>query len=86
MHYERDGVKIGVSDKFIYLDEIYIKFKEGVSLYKSTYYKSDKPIKLKKKDYIGNKKKSSYLIRFFDLLYAPEDYLINNGFYKANTC
>ena len=81
MHYEKDRIKIGVSDKFIYLEEIYSKFKEGVSLYKRTYYKSNKPIKLKKKDYTSKK-----AFRFFDLIYAPEEYLINNGFYKDNSC
>ncbi len=52
-------------NKYIYLDEIYYKFKEGIALYDTKYYSSDKPIKLKKKEYSTKKKNSTeYFVRF----------------------
>ena len=66
--------KNSLSNKFIYLDEIYYKFKEGISLYDTKYYASDKPIKLKKKDLTTKKKNSKeYLIRFFTLIQSPNE-------------
>lgn len=43
-------------------------------------YSSDKPITLKKKNLISVKRKNYSLHRFFELQFAPEEYLINNGF------
>lgn len=61
----KDCEKNSLSNKFIYLDEIYYKFKEGIALYDTKYYASDKPIKLKKKDLTTKKKNSKeYFIRF----------------------
>ena len=61
-------------NKYIYLDEIYYKFKEGISLYDTKYYTSNKPIKLKKKDLITKKKNSKeYFIRFFTLIQSPNE-------------
>lgn len=60
--------------KYIYLDEIYYKFKEGISLYDTKYYTSDKPIKLKKKDFTNRKKNSTeYFVRFFTLIHSPNE-------------
>ena len=36
----KDYEKNSLSNKFIYLDEIYYKFKEGISLYDTKYYAS----------------------------------------------
>ena len=64
-----------MSNKFVYLDEIYYKFKEGICLYDTKYYSSNKPIKLKKKDYTNRKKgMTSYFIRYFTLIKTPENY------------
>lgn len=52
-------------------------WKNGASLIDEKYYSSNKPISLKKKNL---KKKGYTLVRFFDLEYAPESYLINNGY------
>lgn len=66
--------KNSLSNKFIYLDEIYYKFKEGISLYDTKYYTSNKPIKLKKKDLITKKKNSTeYFVRFFTLIQSPNE-------------
>ena len=66
--------KNSLSNKFIYLDEIYYKFKEGIALYDTKYYASDKPIKLKKKDLTTKKKNSKeYFIRFFTLIQSPNE-------------
>lgn len=83
MRLSKDGREtVGINDKFIYSDDIYYKFKEGISLYKTTYYSSDKPIKLKKKNYIGKYTKDGYFIRFFNLEFAPLNWLIENGYTK----
>lgn len=77
--YEKNNQRIVVNDKFIYCDSIYMIWKNGASLIEEKYYSSDKPISLKKKDL--KKKKGEYILfRFFELKYAPENYLINNGF------
>lgn len=63
-----------MSNKYIYLDEIYYKFKEGIALYDTKYYSSDKPIKLKKKEYSTKKKNSTeYFVRFFTLIQLPNE-------------
>ena len=43
------------------------------------YISSSKPITIKKKN-LSVKKKNYSLRRFFELQFAPEEYLINNGF------
>ena len=78
----KDGNDVTVNNNFIYSDEIYYKFKEGISLYKATHYISNKPIKIKKKDLIGKRTKEGYFIRFFTLAFAPLDWLIENGYTK----
>lgn len=61
-------------NKYIYLDEIYYKFKEGIALYDTKYYSSDKPVKLKKKEYSTKKKNSTeYFVRFFTLIQSPNE-------------
>jgi len=77
--YEKNNQRIVVNDKFIYCDSIYMIWKNGASLIEEKYYSSDKPISLKKKD-LKKKKEGYILFRFFELKYAPENYLINNGF------
>lgn len=61
-------------NKYIYLDEIYYKFKEGIALYDTKYYSSNKPVKLKKKEYSTKKKNSTeYFVRFFTLIQSPNE-------------
>lgn len=82
MQFIKDGIIVRVNDKFIYSDEIYYKFKEGIALYKSTYYSSDKPIKVKKKDLRSKNINGCYFVRFFTLEFAPLNYLLTNGYNK----
>ncbi len=88
--YEKDNISVIVNDKFIYHSEVYKLWKGGASLLEEKYYSSDKPIRLKKSD-IKVKKKDYILYRFFNLEYAPEEYLINNNYkilenYEGNIC
>lgn len=77
--YEKDKNIVYTNDKFIYNDELYLIWSWGASLLEDKYYSSDKPITLKKKD--RKLKKKNYIIyRFFTLKFAPEEYLINNGY------
>lgn len=84
MIYEKNNQRVIVNDKFIYCDAIYMFWKGGASLVEEKYYSSDKPISLKKKD-LKKKKKEYTLFRFFELEYAPEKYLINNGYKIVET-
>jgi len=77
--YEKDNVAIRTHDKFIYSSIIYKFWNGGTSLVEEKYYSSDKPIIIKKKD-LRLKRKGYFLYRFFHLEYAPEDYLIRNGY------
>lgn len=52
----------------------------GAALMEEKYYASDKPITLKKKNLISVKRKTIHCIDFSKLQFAPEEYLINNGF------
>ena len=80
----KDGSNVVVHDKFIYSDEIYYKFKEGISIYSTTHYVSDKPIKVKKKDLLSKRTKDGYFVRFFNLEFAPLNWLIENGYIEKN--
>lgn len=84
MIYEKDGQQVGINDKFIYLSEIYQLWGWGAALLDSKYYSSDKPIKMKKGQNTL-KKKGYSLCRFWELCFAPENYLINNGFKLIET-
>lgn len=81
--FEKNGEIVHSNDKFIYLEEIYLIWSWGASLLDEKYYSSDKPISLKKKD-LKLKKKNYIIYRFFTLKYAPEYYLINNGYKTVN--
>jgi hypothetical protein len=77
-YYKKDGQVVGVHDKFIYLSEIYKYWKNGASLIEEKYIQSNKPIVLTKKQ-----KVSKDLRRYFELKFAPEDYLIKNNYYET---
>lgn len=75
--YEKNNQIVYVNDKFIYCSSVYLIWKWGASLVEEKYYTSKKPISLKKQIV----RKKNYIIqRFFELEFAPENYLINNGF------
>lgn len=77
--YEKNGKKVITCDKFIYCSSIYQIWKNGAMMLDEQYYSSNKPIEIKKKDLI--KRKKGYIIqRFFDLEYAPEEYLWKEGY------
>lgn len=77
--YEKDNIQIIVNDKFIYRSTIFKFWKNGATQLDEKYYASSKPIKLKK---VSLKKKDYQLYRFFELEFAPEDYLIKKGYKK----
>lgn len=77
--YEKDNIIVTSSNKFIYCSSVYKLWKGGASLIEEKYYSSNRPIKLKKKNLYLNKK--DYIIfRFFDLEFAPEEYLLQEGY------
>ena len=77
--YEKDKQIVHTHDKFIYCSSIYQSWSWGAALMEEKYFSSSKPITIKKKN-LSVKKKNYSLRRFFELQFAPEEYLINNGF------
>ena len=77
--YEKDKQNVHTHDKFIYCSSVYQIWSWGAALMEEKYYSSNKPIVLKKNQLCCKRKKYS-LHRFFELQFAPEEYLINNGF------
>lgn len=78
--YEKDKQIVYTHDKFIYYSTVYQIWGWGAALVDEKYYSSNKPIVLKKKNFIFVKRKNYSLHRFFELQFAPEDFLIENGF------
>nr|DAG87692.1 MAG TPA: hypothetical protein [Crassvirales sp.] len=55
-------------------------------MFEEKQYNTNKPLKLKKKDFINRKKKADeYFIRFLTLEFAPESYLIKEGYTLINS-
>lgn len=77
--YEKGKEQVVVNDKFIYCSSVYIIWEKGASLLEEKHYTSDEPIKFKKKD-LKLKKKNYILYRYFDLEFAPEEWLQTNGY------
>jgi hypothetical protein len=82
MIYNKDSEYVKVSDRFVYVESIYILLKNRAELFSEKFYKSSKPIKLKKKDLLKKTKKYT-LYRFLDLVEAPLEYLVTNKFKKV---
>ena len=78
--YEKDKLVVYTHDKFIYYSSVYQMWKGGAALIEEKYYASDKPITLKKKNLISVKKKNYSLRRFFELQFAPEEWLLQQGY------
>lgn len=83
MIYEKKNEYVQVKDKFIYCSSVYKLSKRKAELIEEKYYSSTVPIKLKKKDLVL-KKKEYILYRFFDLIAAPLEYLLNNNYHAKN--
>ena len=67
-------------DKFIYCSSVYQIWGWGAALMEEKYYASDRPITLKKKNLISVKRKNYSLHRFFELQFAPEEWLLQQGY------
>lgn len=82
MMYHKNSEYVKVSDKYVYLESIYILLKNRAELFSEKFYKSNKPIKLTKKNLL-KKTKNYTLYRFLDLIEAPLEYLLTNKFKKV---
>ena len=67
-------------NKFIYCSSVYQMWGCGAALMEEKYYASDRPITLKKKNLISVKRKNYSLHRFFELQFAPEEWLLQQGY------
>jgi hypothetical protein len=79
--YIKNDEVVGVAETFIYHIETYVAWKNGVALYDDKWYSSKEPLKFKKKDNLI-KRKTYKLFRLISMDYAPESYLIRNGYYE----
>lgn len=77
--YQKDKELVTANDKFIYCSSVYLLWKGGAALQGEKYYASDKPIKLKKKN-TKIKGKGYTVFNFLELQFAPEEYLLQNGY------
>ena len=79
--YIKNDEVVGVAETFIYHIETYVAWKNGVALYDEKWYSSKEPLKFKKKNNLL-KRKTYKLFRLINMEYAPESYLIRNGYYE----
>lgn len=77
--YEKDRQIVYTHNKFIYCSSVYQIWGWGAALIEEKYYASDKPITLKKKN-LSVKRKNYSLHRFFELQFAPEEWLLQQGY------
>lgn len=78
--YEKDRQIVYTHNKFIYCSSVYQIWGWGAALVDEKYYTSDKPITFKKKNLISVKRKNYSLHRFFELQFAPEEWLLQQGY------
>ena len=84
--YEKERQIVQTHSSLIYETSTHNAFKRGTSLFEEKQYSTNKPLKLKKKDFINRKKKADeYFIRFLTLEFAPESYLIKEGYTLINS-
>lgn len=79
--YEKNKQVVYVNDKFVYCSSIYQIWSWGAALIEEKYYSSRNPIILKK---LSLKKKKYSLHRFFELQFAPEEWLLQQGYKLIN--
>jgi hypothetical protein len=68
-----------IANKFIYCCETYKIWPKGACLIDTKYYKTNKPLDLKKIPTVL-KRKNYNLNRFINLVAAPEEYLVINNY------
>lgn len=78
--YEKDKQIVYTHNKFIYCSSVYQMWGWGAALMEEKYYASNRPITLKKKNLISVKRKNYSLYRFFELQFAPEEWLLQQGY------
>ena len=80
--YQLNGQLVGVSDRYIYLEEIFKHTPRSFQLVRSQYLSCKSPItkRPKKADYKYDKSTKTAIQRIFTLCYAPEHYLITHGY------
>lgn len=79
MIYVKNNQEVKVASEFVYQVEVYRMWKRGAYLLDDTFYKTTKPLNLKKFPLLL-KRKTYTIRRFVTLICAPEFYLINQGY------
>lgn len=79
MKYEKNGLILEESDQFLYQEELYLAFPNRWELYRVKNYSSKAPIN-KKNARAYSENHGCYVQRYWELIAAPKQYLINEGF------
>lgn len=79
MVYEKNGQLIKAADRFLYLEELYLSYPNRWELFRSKTYMSKIPIS-NKNSKVYNKTHGCYVFRYWELIAAPKQFLIDEGF------
>lgn len=79
MTYTKNGQTLEESDRFLYLEEIFLSYPRRWELSRSQIYSSKTPVK-GKNSRIYRENRGCYIQRFWELIAAPKQYLISQGF------
>lgn len=79
MVYTKNSQTLSEANRFIYQEDIYFIYQKGCQWVRTKYYASSTPIN-KKDDKAYNKEYKCYIQRYWELIAAPKQYLIDQGF------
>lgn len=79
MTYYKKSQELEEADQFLYLEELYLEFPNRIELFRTKFYSAVTPIK-KKNARAYSENHGCYIQRYWELIAAPKQYLINEGF------
>lgn len=79
MTYIKKGQELEEADQFLYSEELYLSYPGRWELFRTKTYTSKVPVN-KKDARAYSESHGCYVYRFWELIAAPKQYLINEGF------
>lgn len=80
MTYEKKGKELEVARNFIYSEEVFLNYPGRWELFRSQKYSSKVPVFRKKCSQVYSESHGCFIKRYWELIAAPEQYLIEQGF------
>jgi hypothetical protein len=77
--YRKNGESIEEAKQFLYEEEIYLKYTNRLEFYRSKLYKAPSPVS-KSNASVYNEAGHCTVIRYWNLIGAPKQYLESKGF------